>query len=496
MKTDLIKDLPLLDKKRIKNYILKYGAIEGISKRKEIAEDPEYVDRWLSEWAKSKKKLYRLFGNSFIFTKKINIEKPESFLYEMYNNLLKEIDNLYKNDFVNDDVTKNILNYITSDEFTEELKEMNIYDSKTGELIFDDEYKELTGWRKSHYETQIKNSFTPFCGFRLVREGVIEEGFKYRRDLPNGRFKELKILEGEKLEKAQNKIFDFLDFEENHPELFAQYKWFMKQINQYKSQKKLSAILCLSIHPLDFMTMSDNDNHWSSCMNWTEEDGGGCYRIGTVEMMNSNNVVCAYLLPDKESKQSWFFGRYNRDWYGTHYVEDVEEGDEEWTWNNKMWRCLYYVEKDILLSGKSYPYYQEDLNFIVLETLKDLVAEKFDWHYTIGIQRYQDMVTCAPYSLYNARENDGIIYDRQHKSYKKKILIDTRGMYNDFLNDNDYPGYFCYRNKVRKTKVINVSGIPLSIATTKPFKRQSIIYELYKYIDEYNDRFGETDWLY
>lgn len=488
----LTNKLSELDKKRIKNYILKYGAIESSPMREKIAEDPEYVDRWLSEWAKSKKKLYRLFGNSFIFTKKINIEKPEGFLYDMYKNLIKELDNFNKNG----SSYRNILNYVASDDFLIEIKKMKIYDSKTGELIFNKEYESLEGWRKSHFELQITESFVPFTRFSRVQEGVVIEGMRYKRDLPNGRFKELRISAGEKLEKAQNKLFDFLDFEERHPDFFAQYKWFMKELNQFKSQKQISAILCLSIHPLDFMTMSDNNSHWSSCMNWTEEDGGGCYRIGTVEMMNSNNVVCAYLLPDKESKQTWFFGCYDKDWYGTHYVEDAEEGDEEWTWNNKMWRCLYYIEKDILLSGKSYPYYQKDLNFIVLETLKDLVAEKFNWHYTIGIQRYKDMVTCAPYSLYNARENDGIIYDRHCKTYKKKILIDTCGMYNDFLNDNDYPGYFCYRNKVRKTKVINVSGTPLSITTTKPFKRRSVIYELYKYTDEYNDRFGETDWLY
>ena len=84
----------------------------------------------------------------------------------------------------------------------------------------------------------------------------------------------------------------------------------------------LEGKLCLSIHPLDYMTMSDNACDWSSCMSWQED---GCYRMGTVEMMNSPCVIVAYL----ESSHPMYINR-------------------EATWNSKKWRSLYIVTPDIV----------------------------------------------------------------------------------------------------------------------------------------------------
>ena len=39
--------------------------------------------------------------------------------------------------------------------------------------------------------------------------------------------------------------------------------------------------------------MSDNNSGWESCMSWRNN---GCYRRGTVEMMNSPYVIVAYLM--------------------------------------------------------------------------------------------------------------------------------------------------------------------------------------------------------
>lgn len=63
-------------------------------------------------------------------------------------------------------------------------------------------------------------------------------------------------------------------------------------LSRHTNQKELHGNLCLSIHPLDYMTMSDNDSGWDSCMSWAKK---GDYRAGTVEMMNSPYVVVAYV---------------------------------------------------------------------------------------------------------------------------------------------------------------------------------------------------------
>ena len=131
----------------------------------------------------------------------------------------------------------------------------------------------------------------------------------------------------------------------------------------------LNGTLCLSIHPLDYMTMSDNDCDWSSCMSWQE---AGCYRLGTVEMMNSNCVVVAYL----ESSHPMFIN---------NNAEDV--------WNNKKWRSLYVVTPDLVTNIKGYPYSSASLDKIVTNWLYELLLsahpeKKYEKPYTFS---YPDM---------------------------------------------------------------------------------------------------------
>ena len=117
-------------------------------------------------------------------------------------------------------------------------------------------------------------------------------------------------------------------------------------LSQYTNQKELHGNLCLSIHPLDYMTMSDNDSGWDSCMSWMEQ---GDYRAGTVEMMNSPYVVVAYV--ESEHKQATFAGSI--------------------TWNNKKWRELFLVTPNLTTEIKPYPYINE---FFTKETLRRLGA--------------------------------------------------------------------------------------------------------------------------
>lgn len=125
--------------------------------------------------------------------------------------------------------------------------------------------------------------------------------------------------------------------------LEKEYEEFRIAHSQILNQKKLEGTLCLSIHPLDYLTMSDNLSGWSSCMNWRE---CGSYRMGTVEMMNSPCVLVAYLKSEKEF-----------------------EG-----WNDKMWRCLFIVTPEVITSVKAYPYHNEEFMNTVVDWLRELAS--------------------------------------------------------------------------------------------------------------------------
>jgi DNA-directed RNA polymerase subunit RPC12/RpoP len=209
-------------------------------------------------------------------------------------------------------------------------------------------------------------------------------------DLPNG--KVMKINHGEKVTRALGKIakaFDIPGFER-----------FRILHSQILNQKKLKGNLCLSIHPLDFMTMSDNASGWSSCMSWED---GGCYRMGTVEMMNSPMVLCAYLTGSAQMT--------------------MPDGTN---WNNKKWRELYIVTPEIITNVKSYPYFNENLSREVLAWVKELAVEAGIGDYTEKAQGYK-----AFSWDFNEELNTHFYVDPY-----------TYQMYNDFDHN-----HFCYLSK-------------------------------------------------
>ena len=166
---------------------------------------------------------------------------------------------------------------------------------------------------------------------------------------------------------------------------FEQYEAFRIEHSQILNQKTLSGNMCFSIHPMDYMTMSDNANGWSSCMSWQETGG---YRAGTVEMMNSTNTIVVYLKSETETM-----------------VRD--------NWNSKKWRLLVVVDPDGIISVKSYPYYSEGLTRKAMEYIKNLVETNLHW----------EMGPIEPFRAWDAMEYCGNTY---------KFNMTTFTMYNDF----------------------------------------------------------------
>lgn len=121
------------------------------------------------------------------------------------------------------------------------------------------------------------------------------------------------------------------------------------------NDKRVSGTINLSIHPLDYWTMSDNNCGWSSCMSWSE-DGG--YKQGTVEMMNSPCVIVAYLTSSTNN-----------------YIIDKN------SWNDKKWRQLFIVDPECILGIKSYPYFNKELTNLVMKWLRELAETNMGWSY-------------------------------------------------------------------------------------------------------------------
>lgn len=92
--------------------------------------------------------------------------------------------------------------------------------------------------------------------------------------------------------------------------------------------------LCLSVHPLDFLSSSENNHSWRSCHALDGE-----YRAGNFSYMLDDCTVIAYLKSDKPDCKL------------PRFPEDVP-------WNDKKWRCLFHFDfnRGMVWAGRQYPF--------------------------------------------------------------------------------------------------------------------------------------------
>ena len=411
---NLTKVLPAEDKEKIKKYITLFGT------------DINFIgaDEWLQWWGIEKIKLYKLLGNKFIH-------------------------------YIDFEYTKN------DEEVEDEIYKKLILKYQIGSFYYHflNTLSQLEMALEIDYKTYVRLS--NLCGIGALFSNRVIDDCVLSYVTPEGKTKKLQIQKGSKTIKIIKKLLDFLkdfpvpasvqeSYSENINEALRLFDDWRMEHSRIISDRIIKAKLCFSIHPLDFMTMSDNQK-WISCMNWRKK---GCYRVGTVEMMNSNNVICVYLTTSEP---------FNFVLDNNHGDFDFDEKEDyyktkEYEWNNKRWRQLIYLNKDIIVSGKSYPYANDMVSKLAIEELRKLAKENLNWEYEYGIELYQDMKHInGNYSMERAKEYIDFYNKKAIDFIKHNILFDTKGMYNDMVNVPCY-NYYCVRNKVKKSKVISISG--------------------------------------
>lgn len=305
----LFEKLSEKEKAMIKSYIEDNAANNG--QHMSLKADLSYI---LREWNANKGYLYSMLGNQFQISKDIEFEADFDELYEK--------------------VSKSCFDAYTSEEIGKH------------SYAFYEEWLNRFVYSTSHqYESKLYNVRNQLA-YMLDTTNLVSNvwnGSSFSVYNPQNPEKPIRVSTGSKLTKMIGKIalaYDIPYFED-----------FRIRHSQALNQKKLKGRLTLSIHPLDYMTMSDNECDWSSCMSWKED---GCYRQGTIEMMNSPMVLVAYL----ESANN-------------PMAIPLSNGKVEY-WNSKKWRELFIVNNDIICEVKSYPYRNKYITGEVLDWLKEL----------------------------------------------------------------------------------------------------------------------------
>lgn len=366
----LFDELP--SKEELQEWINTYAGYVNIPARREHRQASlEYLMRL---WEPAKEEyLFKMLGNKFIVEKPYVIEKH-------FNEIKSEVDAC--------------LSYGDMETF----------------------YNNYITWCKHYINEKImKDEYTANMHdlYDLCRATALSHNMYAGRNLKiKVNDKEIAIQYGCKPIRILNKIAQAAELEG--------FEAFRLAHSMILNQKQIKGKLCLSIHPLDYITMSDNEYDWDSCMNWRNN---GCYRMGTVEMMNSPMVVVAYLTGNKTMRY------YNHEW------------------NSKKWRNLFIVDKDIIIGIKGYPYQNEDFDTACLEALKELAEKNLGWTYGSEIYHHS----------FDGDRREGIYLENEDEYLE--LTFRTNYMYNDFGNGNDT--HFLLSNK-REDNCIDLtySGIP------------------------------------
>lgn len=152
---------------------------------------------------------------------------------------------------------------------------------------------------------------------------------KYEEFFKNALERDIDLPNGKKIKKG-TKFLRTLRFFIDDEKLLADVQNYASEIIQ---ENKIEGYLCLSVHPLDFLSSSENTLNWRSCHSLDGE-----YRAGNLSYMQDQCTIMAYLRTDKDVKLPNF--------------------PEEVPWNNKKWRCLLFFNEsnNLIFAGRQYPF--------------------------------------------------------------------------------------------------------------------------------------------
>lgn len=117
------------------------------------------------------------------------------------------------------------------------------------------------------------------------------------------------------------------------------------QLSMILQEDKITGTLCLSVHPLDYLSVSENTYHWRSC-----HALDGDYRAGNLQYMVDKCTIVCYLRGVNGVKLP-------------NFPADVP-------WNSKKWRMLLFVAEgqNAMFAGRQYPFFSPSAMDVVQES--------------------------------------------------------------------------------------------------------------------------------
>ena len=196
---------------------------------------------------------------------------------------------------------------------------------------------------------------------------------------------------------------------------------FQTKASMLIQETKIVGELCFSVHPLDFLSVSENQHNWRSCHALDGE-----YRSGNLNYMVDSSTIICYLKSKEDTKLPNF--------------------PSSIPWNNKKWRMLLFFSdsREAIFAGRQYPFFSRDALDIVLEKMRAEFTRLVNggwssWH--------DDVITDFNYKDGGYTRLGSIYYPIKRGIYEAYSLI-TDGEdtfhFNDLLKSSCYQPWYCY----------------------------------------------------
>lgn len=206
---------------------------------------------------------------------------------------------------------------------------------------------------------------------------------------------------------------------------FEPNKYILKDLQSEASriiqEDCITGYLCFSVHPLDFLSASENAHNWRSCHALDGE-----YRSGNLNYLMDNCTAICYLKSQKDVELP-------------HFPRNI-------LWNSKKWRTWIYFSNDrsMLFMGRQYPFISEKgLSYIKEKILPEIALGEWSNLYFSRIDSFTDKSSSHTFYF------DPFIPVGGTLRPLKQLVVNGRNthMYNDVLRSTCYISPYAYNNR-------------------------------------------------
>ena len=280
--------------------------------------------------------------------------------------------------------------------------------SEENKRLKKEEFVNNLTWDRSTYE------LGRYLSTRSVEEffsNIINEEFCYN---------DVIIPKGMKLVKS------FKFFIENEDLLFN----IQQAASAIIAEDKIEGYPCISVHPLDYLSVSENDYNWRSC-----HALNGDYRAGNLSYMCDKSTIVCYIKGDDDNCILLRF-------------------PDTVPWNSKKWRMFMFLadEHNALFAGRQYPFILDD----AMEFFRDILFNLLNYHVFNWSNWHNDQL-----DRYKYKDETEYMEFNKHEIYIPiggtfislfDLVVDAEGSkhYNDLLYSNYYTPYYCWRLRTKE----------------------------------------------